>query len=323
MAVSDHAPAQRPVRRWRSVFIALMLVLAIASTSETAPAQAQDGAEEYYYQVDVINPLDKTMCIDQTRDYHIRILVSGTIGPNDSIKDASLTLGAGTTITGEVSGSDVAEFTTARTVQVNSPDPGRIGPATAGFTLKAKREGRATITFSAKVVEFGHTFTARPFPPITVKVIPCNYKVSTSSLWLFRGKGGTAFASAFITGAKLPADQKDIADVTVNVVWVITEFIPGFGASVSITKGEAILAGNVIAGNQFALEMALLPVSGPEEICGPPGCGGGKVTLIPSYIEVTLPADGGTRQVHQQLEHPAGVLTGTATITLTLEPQKP
>ena len=198
--------------RRRAVFVtALVLTLVAQSAGLAVPARAQD---DWQYLVDIVNFPPETLCMRQSTDYQVHIAPKGSIGLGDQHGIVSMELFAGTTVKGQVADPSIIDFTTARSMSANNPDPSSIRPRIVDFTLKAKRVGRTTITFSADVVEFGNMFKAHPYT-VDVNVQKCAFKVSIKSHWQVPGLGYVAI----IDEADLIPDADGNYTGTANVTW--------------------------------------------------------------------------------------------------------
>jgi hypothetical protein len=214
----------------RAIFMtALVLALVAQSAGVTVPARAQD---DWQYLVDILNFPPETLCIRQSTDYQVHIVPKGSIGLGDQHGIVSMELFAGTTVTGQVADPSIVDFTTARSKSTNNPDPSSIRPGAVAFTLKAKRVGRTTITFSADVVEFGNTFKAHPYV-VDVNVQKCAFKVSIKSHWQVPGLGYVAVIDEADLIPDADGNYTDIANVTWSGWWDVLP--PGISAGLTCT----------------------------------------------------------------------------------------
>ena len=239
--LSAHAVWRRPPSSWRAVFVAaLVLVLVAQSAGYVVPAQAQDDTQ---YLVDILNFPPETLCIGQSTHYRVHVVPKGSKG------FVSMELLKGTTITGQAADPSIADLTSAHSISANTPDAGAIGPRVIDFTVKAKRIGRTTITFSADIAEFAHTFKAHPYT-VDVNVQKCNFKVTIRSHW----EVSDLAYMAVIDDADLIPDATGnnytgIATVTWSGWWDVIP--PGFSADVTCTTtltslpSQAYLTGTI------------------------------------------------------------------------------
>ena len=286
--------------RRRSVGLALTLALSFGSLAQPAPAQTQPA--DFAYQVDVVNPT-YTMCLDDTRDMLVRILVSGNIDPNGSMDKATLTLSGGTTLTGLVADSSVGDFTTAHTQLINSPSPSLIRPALVAFTFKAKKAGETTVTFDADILEFGRHFQAQP-AAVVVTVENCPYDIKTTSHFKIKGEDYTAEMDWTELKAKANGDYVGQGEVTWFAHWQVVP--PGLGAGITCVTtltappSLANLTGKVNDKGQLVVNIAFDPVKNPSwhVVCS--GSGGAappidrrEFMLAPAPLTIVVPASTG------------------------------
>ena len=317
---STHAGYQHP--RWRIVFIALVLALAIGSAGQTQLAQAQDDDAEYYYHL-WANPVIYRVCKDETKEISIRILVTGSVGPNQRFEDAAITLGRGTTITGDVQDASIADFTAARTQLINSPSPSLIRPALVVFTVKGKEKGETTINFTGSVVEFGRTIRAKPVEVI-VEVEICTEVVTTIGEWQIPGPANISIV-AISDDAEVKADEQGTYTGSTVVNWVLTsgQVLDCIPQSVT-TSSQLDWTGQKDDNGQLTLDgiYKSAAMSLPVYCVGSEGgvaSGSTPIQLTADPVQVSTLSEGGVFKQPQVLEGPEGPISGSVTIIVVPE----
>ena len=296
--------AGKPAPRWRSILLALTLALTLGSVAQTAPAQTQ--AQDFHYLVDVINPT-YTLCLDESQDILVRILVSGSIGTKESIEKASITLGEGTTVTAVVSDASIGDITSARTMVINSPIPSLIRPGVVAFTFKAKKAGETTITFYGDIGEFGYTFRAQPAIAL-VTVENCPYNIKTTSHFKVQGEDYTGQ----MDWTELTADQNGKYTGKGTVTWFAHWQVvpPGTGANVTCVStltappSRADITGQVNDKGRLVLDVTYQPPKAPfwHVVCGPIPPIDRPIKLAPAPLKISVPAStGGSTKKPQDL----------------------
>jgi hypothetical protein len=201
--------------------LALALAISLGALGRSAPSHAQDtDPGDFQFLVDVIDPLRKPMCVGEKRDYLVRILEKGTIGSNQRIEDASITLGPGTTVNGQVADTSIADVASARTMLINSPSPTLIRPAVVAFTVKALKAGSTTIDFTASISFRSITIRAFPFTGVPITVEKCKYKASgvLEGAIIFPAGDGTFLG--MIDEAEMTADPSGHYTGATTVSWI-------------------------------------------------------------------------------------------------------
>jgi len=306
--------------RWRTVLIALLLALSIGSVSQTAPAQAQEDEDDVKYQflVDVENPSGKALCIGESRDYRVRILETGTIGPNEPIVNASITIAGKTNIKADLADSNIASLGTPSTVLINSPSARGLRPAAVTFKIKAKKVGKTTITFSAEVEYYGHMTKTLPYPPVPIEVRNCKFKVNTIGQWIRVNSGSSSSAMAVIDGAEIKADAQGQYTGSASVNWGSTYVIEGCTTTNSITTGQAELTGAMNESGQLAMNLTFEPSEWSSSFSCPyvggNQSGSSQITLDP--LSLSLPSSGGVATQSQRFVTESDMLPGSMVIVV-------
>lgn len=175
------------------------------------------------------------------------------------------------------------------------------------LTITGEKQGDTTITFSADVVEFGHTFKAEPFPPVPVKVIHCKYQVFTISKWL---AGMTSTASM---DGEMTADETAFIPYftgTADVNWA-TSMLCGIKSPIEASTAD--LTGTINDRGQLDVEITF----GPASSSGGGSCGVSVTTsnfATPASLRFTVPASGGVFRQTQVVTAVNGSFPGPATI---------
>ncbi len=207
---STHDRNQNP--RWRTVFIALMLVLAIGSASLTPSAQAAPAAEQGTYRMSsAIISDDGEVCIGDM--VHIRVFVylqTGEIGQDIQYLPGIRVDGE---ISGELAGSTRINPLSGRNYTSSSSDR----PGMANYFLQPTKAGKLTITFDATITDgwfgLGGTYPLRTRERITV--VECQYRVSGVSDFTVPG----AFVGAVFKDAVMRLGSDGLYTGTATVQW--------------------------------------------------------------------------------------------------------
>jgi hypothetical protein len=243
--------------RWRSVFIALLLALAIGSAGQISPTQAApDNPADIYFEVWAFPEAPPPVCINKT----LKIYVSVNKGIVKTIngKEYDLPRGmvsGGVTIHSSMSTSNVGTLTPeSLPVEVDS---GASSPGQVMFVFTAKQRGTTTLIFESNgVIGAGADVTGAPpdsmltslgqkvpakKAEIPVKVIPCKFKVTTISRWI----GPVYNTIATSDEAEVVADAQGnfTGSATVNYATPITDSSCSFSAS--DTPGQVDWSGTI------------------------------------------------------------------------------
>lgn len=317
MGSSTQAGNQNP--HWRTVFIALVLALAIGSTGQTPSVIAAPAGMPVNVYMELVNP-KTTVCVGKTAQYPVRVYTPPTTSGSFDFDRYAL---PGIKVEGFSQDKTVGDFLgakkgtlTTRTTAPSDEDIDEAGgfeptPNTAYFTFKAKKAGTTTLYFEASA--HGQYVSDK----VSVRVINCEYEIRTNSTWVFDTQYGTAFFFESMK-AKMTVDEQGnlTSSSESGVAWVYTQFIPNYTSSTSISRGTAVLSGRIDENGQLLLNIKFSSVDGADTNCGAPGCGAGTFTALADPLIIRLPAAGGTSPVSHSLTAAGKSIPGNTTVTV-------
>jgi hypothetical protein len=292
-------PAWNPLRHRLALCIALVLALAIGSAGQTAPARAQGTIREYYYSVDVSDP-PRQICVGEERAFNVRIRVTLVPGSNQPNQPAEMPLPPGTTITAHQENGDIVDITSASAILVSSPNASSYRPGIVVFTVKGKKGGGTTITFSAVMPRF----KAQPVQ-LPVKVANCPVNVLAISRFSAKYPGYTIKFLAVTRLAKVTTNENPnqyLGEAT--VYWIATSVVPYCAPSDTLSPGKVTISGTADE-KTGALHLNLVydPVPFTEVIPCVVGSGGSTGIISVTPLEVTVPRSGGFSPASQALTY--------------------
>jgi hypothetical protein len=301
---------------WPRLLIALMLALGSGNAAGSTSARAQDeDPDGFQFLVDVISPLAKPLCIGETRDISVRILERGTIRANEPMENASITLGPGTSVTGEVADTAIAQITSARTLLINSPSPTRARPGVVSFTVKALKAGKTAIDFSGVVKFQNLTIQAQPFKGVPIEVLNCKFKVTAVHQAVVAG-GGHFNVVAMMDEAEIRADPQGHFTGTAPVRWAgASATIPPCFVTIKVAGStQAELSADMNESGQLALKLNLqAPETSTTATCA--GVTRTETTpLSAEPLELDVPNAGGVVTLAQGLIFMTAHMPGSAMI---------
>jgi hypothetical protein len=305
---------QKPIPRWRRVFFALVLALAIGSTGQTPLAQAAPVREIVYFSMKVQNPKTTLRC-GQTVTYLVKVELAQSKGA-PTPAPGSFGFPKGQSVIGvkvetfsvdKNVGDFIATergFATAKTSMVFDDDLTGLGTK---FKFKAKKAGTTTLYFEGLV---GKEYVS---DKVEVKVLPCNFKVKGASLW----NNGPISLVALLDG-EIKSDDEGNFTGTTTVNWDAIFTIPdgntacGGSRDVSATDSQADLTGSVSDSGQVTVNITYQPttfsISGSCSLGG----GSGEETMAPTPLAITIASSGGVSTQAQALTG----ITGSAAIVI-------
>lgn len=299
--------------RWRTVFIALVLALSIGNTGQTLPAQAQPPDPDnvnYQFAVAIVSG-PRMLCVGGSKEFRVSIVEKESIGPSEPFENAFVTLAGKTEIIGVAQNANIANFTSANHVLINSPSARGLRPSQVTFTVKGKEEGEARFSFSGNVEYYNNMIPALSPDDVWVKVVICKYKVHIVSKW----KAG--MTSVGTTDGILEVNDNGTAysgDATVS--WTTTKLC---GITSPISPSKADLNGSIDQHGKLVVGVTFGPISS----VGGGNCSTASVETsnagTPDPLKFTIPADA-TAKVFNKVEPITaknGKFTGSATIIVT------
>lgn len=318
---STHAGYQTP--RWRNVFIALLIALAISSVGQTPSAQAAPARTNVRLYMEVVNP-KTTLCVGESVRYIVKVNSQFTSAPRgwtDKNLPAPFALprinvdafSVDKTV-GDFIGTRNGSVTrstgsTDEIVDLVNPNAEPL-PHSATFTFKAKKAGRTTLYFEGladgQYVDF----------PVPVKVINCKYKVTVISNWFItQGTGGSISLVSFVRWATLMAVSENNFMGESTARWIPNIVLPSQCThSDTVPPSKVTLTGGINTSDELVVKV----VFGTAALTEVGACGPQPIdttnAMLPDTLEVKVPGAGGTWQGTQLLDTPSGLIPGPVTV---------
>lgn len=193
--------AGRAVPRWRSSYLAVVLVLCLGIVGQTAPAQAAPHADKTTYEIRMrTTALAAPICPNSR--YPVKVIVSVDRFANVGGADLDLVGGLGP--------SDISLTASIRDSSVAVVEPGELklraldaGIASGGarFTLYAKKAGNTTLIFQPTVNNAVNSGTDLNMPPLEVPIKvseTCKYRISMIWQWQVTSHGTVSLATGWL-----------------------------------------------------------------------------------------------------------------------------
>ena len=181
------------------------------------------------------------------------------------------------------------------------------------FSLKANKPGKTILYFEALIDQkFTSTYVSFSVP---VKVIPCKFKVVTTSNMAACYLGGCIKFLGVIIDGMLKADENGYFIGEAPVVWLSTSAVPNCGAVNSLGIGKVKMRGNLNDNSQLILDLVYDQVKFSDVVTCPMGSGAGNLTITASALNVTVPtSSGGVVSKPQQMNGGPGAAGGSALV---------
>jgi hypothetical protein len=310
----------RVAREWRSavgrIGVAFIIALSVASTGQTAPAQAAPaGATELgFFLVANKQGGSKSLCVGELSTLQVLVYRQKVV---DGVSQAPDVV-TGVRVNGVVTNPSIGKISPERNMTILASS---IYPGAADFVFTAARPGATAVVFEATVVTpgwFGTNWgggSRKVSAHVDVQVIACKFKVTTKSL-LKETVLGTSPAyihfEASSTEAELVADEQGNYTGSTKVDWVSTidarRFdVPGGSVicaeKVTTMPSQVDWAGTLNDQGYLALTGTFPPTTSlVKGTCGPaPISDQGSVT--PDPLNVLVPfSTGGASTLSQVLE---------------------
>ncbi len=313
---SANAGNQNP--RWRTVFIALVLALAVGSAGQTPSVIAAPAGVPVKVYMELVNPKTR-VCVGKTAQYPVRVYTPPTTSAGIDFDRYAL---PGIKVEGFSQDKTVGDFLgakkgtlTTRTTAPSDEDIDEAGgfestPNTAYFTFKAKKAGTTTLYFEASA--HGQYVSDK----VSVKVVNCKYKVIIGSQMNWCGPYGCIKFRGVSTDGQVTADETGyIFTGTAPVYWVSTSKVPNCGAVNSLGIGQVKMRGNLSDSGQLLLELNYDTVPFTDVVtCPGIGSGSSALPITPSPLTVTVPSFGGVVQLSQQMDGGPEPALGSANV---------
>ena len=317
---------RNPASRWRIVFIALLLALAVGSVGKTPMAQAAPARTNVRLYMEVVNP-KTTLCVGESVRYIVKVnsqftsaprgwtdknlpapfalprinvdafSVDKTVGDFIGTRNGSVTRNTGST-------DEIVDL-----VNPNAEPP----PHSATFTFKAKKAGRTTLYFEGLAHGQYVTF------PVPVKVIHCKYKVTVISNWFFtEGTGGSISLVSFVRWATLTAVSENQFMGETTARWIPNIVLPSQCThSDTVPPSKVTLTGGINTSDELVVKVVFGTAALTEVgACGPQSINTTHA-FTPDPLMVTVPGAGGTWQGTQLLDSPVGLIPGNVIVIVT------
>lgn len=288
---SAHAGYKRS--RWRTVFIALVLLFTFGSTSLPSAARAAPANVKVLYSVVAERDKKGSICVGEFAT--IKVLVKAHVERDDQLDLEGVWVHRWVRGSVQGVGGLFPERTRASLLGDN--------PTAAKFTFRASKPGKATLTFAGEFPRWllpGVDLIESN--PVEVTVIPCKFKVKT----VLSFNPGIYTITVISDEAVMTRDEAGAFTASSIMHWVYSNFsIP---CSVSAADSSVDLTGNLDdEGGQFAGSETFGPVT-------PVGCGGSGGGAI-SPLQFKVASSGGVSTSSAT----AAPLSGSATIIVVPE----
>ncbi len=291
-----------PFPRWGSVWLALLLALVIASASQVPLAQAAPAADAPRWYMDVANPKTK-LCVGETAKYLVKAYLAWSVEPGTELPLSGVKI--------EATSSDKSVGTFKKNSAISGFDNEDL--VTAVFSFTAKKPGKTNLFFEGLVdKKVASTYVSFTVP---VTVIPCKFKVVTTSKMTASYPGGSIKFLGVIVGGKVTADENGYFTGTAPVVWISTSVVPGCGAVNSLGISNVKMRGNLNDSETLTLDLNYDPVSFKDVVKCRFGSGASSTSIQASPLNVDVPsANGGVVNRKQQLSGGPGGANGSALV---------
>jgi|GEM_PF-3352528 len=269
---------KRTASRWQIALIALLLTLVLGSAGQTPRVQAAlDNPADVYFEVSASPQSPPALCINQQLKIYVSINKNITKVINEKAYNLPKGAVTGVKVTGSMS-KDIGTLESKKP-EVSFEDdelvmlqPNGIGQA--DFLFTAKKAGTTALTFTADVpgawtgsaVARGKSYAAKK-AEITVKVIPCKFKVKT----LLKFPVPDLYQISVISDdAVMKGNETGSFTGAATMSWVYSEVFQDCDFSISATDSQVDLAGQLDDdGGQLAVTQNFHPTTVATSICCP------------------------------------------------------
>ena len=284
------------------IFISILIFM-LVFTSESLPSSvlAAPTSVSVTWFMDVANP--KTIvCVGETVEYR------ATAHYRSEHFQADWAI-SGVNIEASSTDTNVGSFSVDRQIAGMANED----LVTASFFFKGKKPGTTTLNFEALIDHnFTNTYVSFSVP---VKVIPCKFKVVTTSNMAACYPGGCIKFLGVIIDGMIKADENGYFTGEAPVVWISTSAVPNCGAVNSLGIGKVKMRGNLNDSSQLIVDLKYAPVSFSDVVTCPMGSGAGNLTITASALNVTVPTStGGVVSKPQQMQGGPGSAGGSALV---------
>lgn len=318
-----------PASRWRTVFIALVLVLAIESAGQAPPVLAAPAAMELRYSMLArkLRGNNATICVGDDVPIHVRVTRAEFVGAQGyHVQDIP-----GVRVEASVSNGGIGKLNPISIhTGWSSDDPGG-----ADYKFHAEKVGTTIISFKGTInqVWWGAKLGLAPFvtrrdfveDQVEITVEECQYKVTVSSSFPVPDM----FIGAVFKDALMTLDAQGFYSGTATVTWS-GYWLPFGGARIScvnflktLAPSKATLVGLVNESGQLELTIAY----DPHNLAWSQKCTGlerseYKFEATATDLKFNVPASGEAGKLEYQAVDSVPEccgLSGQATITIVAE----
>jgi hypothetical protein len=318
--------ARNHVPGWRTVVIALILVLAIQGVGQIPPAQAASVSGDPIsigFTLEVFPENPPTLRCKQKFPFYVGVSKTKYKTINDKAYEIPDHVGA-PKATGEVTGPKIG--TLAMQIGASDDNSGDYTPvSTTNFIFTADKPGTTTIKFTAFIRnswiganEQVVGSTVKVETEITVK-ISCKEKVTTIGEYHASGPAHV-FVAATSGDAVVIADDQGSYRGSTTVNWVASASGVGncSGAVIEIGSSGLDWTGQMGDSDQLTLNGTYLPAHASVSVsCGTSGTR--QLQITPDAVQVSMTSSGGVLRQSQSLQ---GQAPAQGSVTIIVVPQE-
>jgi hypothetical protein len=232
--------AGNPAQRWRSVILALALVLIIGTVNPTPSAQAAPAGstELSFFMLANKEGGSKPVCVGELVTIEVLVLRLKVVNGVSEAPEAI----TGISVNGVVDNPNIGQISPSENTTIRAS---AIYPGAADFVFTAEKPGETIVAFSGMIVHpgwFGTNWGGSSqivSDQVSVKVIPCKFKVEATSRWN-NNVGGIYLA--MMDEIVLRADAEGRYSGSANVNWIGTFMMDSCPKEYTIPSGQAKLA---------------------------------------------------------------------------------
>ena len=309
------------VRKINSYWCVLFLIIVLgfgdvgATTSASAAPSAQEIVNLQTTYALVYRLPNGPICAGQSYNIPIRVEARSTGSLNgEQVNFEELLYGV--TVVAHSNDHSIVEFDPDLGVTGNEElmGPG-AEPTEINLVLHANKIGTTSIYFAAQKSSISFNAT---FPPRTVKVLNCKYKVTVNSRWDWSlsayGVNLSTHLAAYTKGEMTLSSDGTLLSGTGNSSWAMSSSAPGCNQAHQISDSQVLFQGGPSTdGSQVTINIVFKPATLTSTHC----IGGETGQFNPPPIRITLPATGGSDSVNHSFQLGAENLAGISTIQIT------
>jgi hypothetical protein len=308
--------AGNPAQRWRSVILALALVLIIGTVNPTPSAQAAPAGstELSFFMLANKEGGSKPVCVGELVTIEVLVLRLKVVNGVSEAPEAI----TGISVNGVVDNPNIGQISPSENTTIWAS---AIYPGAADFVFTAEKPGETIVAFSGMIVHpgwFGTNWGGSSqivSDQVSVKVIPCKFKVEATSRWN-NNVGGIYLA--MMDEIVLRADAEGRYSGSANVNWIGTFMMDSCPKEYTIPSGQAKLTGELNDSGQLIATLTYQPVAVTfNGACGNlSGWDDFQVSQDP--LRFSVPASGGVFALPQFLigSREMGIFDGSVAIVV-------